>query len=244
MDKIVLYILANLVVLGVFSKISYAGPNFDGAVQIGVYGGYNSSFDSDVSIKENGTNLTHRDVEWDGDSFGNAPYWGVRATYWPDALPNWGFMIDYTHAKMKAEKNSGSSSAGNVGQTYERLEFTDGLNLVTANVLYKHNDWQRIKPYVGAGVGLSIPHVEVRQTGAGAAETLEYQVAGVAAQVLVGVEVELNDNFSVFTEYKLSYAQIDADLSSGGNLETEGLTNHFIFGLSYKFGGSRAQPLK
>src|SRR5262245_19247719 len=68
-------------------------------VQIGVYGGWNQSFDSDIDLDQpGGTNLTLSDVPWDGDSFGAPPYWGVRGTYWLDNAPNWGLMVDYNHA--------------------------------------------------------------------------------------------------------------------------------------------------
>jgi lipid A oxidase len=42
--------------------------------------------------------MTLNDVPWDGDSFGPPPYWGLRGTWFNNA-PNWGFMVDYHHAK-------------------------------------------------------------------------------------------------------------------------------------------------
>ena len=40
-------------------------------MQIGVYGGWNGSFDSDIHLTQpGGTNMTLNDVPWDGDSFG------------------------------------------------------------------------------------------------------------------------------------------------------------------------------
>ena len=123
--------------------------------------------------------------------------------------------------------------SGAVGGTFDRLEFTDGLNLITGNVIYKYDYSKTIRPYAGIGVGLAIPHVEVETTGS--PRTYEYQVTGVAAQILAGAEFQLSENFAVFGEYKFSYADIDAELTGGGSLETEGLTNHFILGVSYKF---------
>ncbi len=233
MKKVILGILSSLLIVPAMSSTGALAGSFE----IGVYGGVGESFDSDVKYTEGGTSFTHTDVEWDGDSFGPAPYWGARVTYWPSSLPNWGFMLDYTHAKMTAEKNSGGNptgAPGNIGATYDRLEFTDGLNLVTANVLYQDDRWGPFKPYVGAGLGLAIPHVEVDR---GASSTREYQVTGLAAQILVGGKYELDENFSLFGEYKLSYADIEADLENGGTLETEGITNHFLVGISYRFGG-------
>ncbi len=234
MRKIILGVLAGLLMVPVIGVEARAG-----SFEIGIYGGVGESIDSDVKYSAGGLGYTHKNVEWDGDSFGPAPYWGARLTYWPSSMPNWGFMLDYTHAKMIADENSGGTpagAAGNIGATYDRLEFTDGLNLVTVNALYQYDRWGSFKPYIGAGVGLAIPHVEVDSNGS---NTREYQVTGIAAQVLVGGKYALDENFSLFGEYKLSYADIEADLENGGTLETEGVTNHFLVGISYKFGGTK-----
>lgn len=232
MNKIKILLFTYLTALVAFYGAAHAGGSFEqlkesSKVQIGVYGGYNTSFDSDVSVREDVGNVDLDDVSWDGDSFGDAPYWGARITYWPASLPNWGFMIDYSHAKIKAE---------DVGSLFNKLEFTDGLNLLLFNAVYKFDYSDRLKPYAGAGIGFAFPYVEVEQNVPNAPTTLEYQVTGVAAQILAGLEWKIDDRFALFTEYKLSYADIDADLSEGGSVETEALTNHFIFGLSYKFG--------
>jgi hypothetical protein len=44
--------------------------------------------------------------------------------------------------------------------------------------------------------------------------------------------------FSVFGDYKLSFATNDAGLKGGGSLETDIWTNHVTFGVSYHFGGA------
>ena len=48
-------------------------------MQIGVYGGWNGSFDSDIHlIQPGGTNMTLNDVPWDGDSFAAASLLGLE----------------------------------------------------------------------------------------------------------------------------------------------------------------------
>ena len=48
--------------------------------QVGVYGGWSESFDSDIHLTQpGGTNITLSDVPWDGDSFSAPPYWGFAA---------------------------------------------------------------------------------------------------------------------------------------------------------------------
>ena len=77
-----------------------------------------------------------------------------------------------------------------------------------------------------------------RSGGAGSPiKTFEYQVSGVAVEGLVGLEYRITPRVSAFGDYKLSFSSNDTDVNGGGTLETDVWTNHFIFGLSYRFGG-------
>jgi hypothetical protein len=108
--------------------------------QISLYGGWNGSFDSDIHlIQPGGTNMTLKDVPWDGDSFGPPPCWGLRGTYWLNSAPNWGLMIDYNYAKVIADQSAVVGVSGTrdgvklgptdrVGNTFETMDSTDGLN--------------------------------------------------------------------------------------------------------------------
>jgi lipid A oxidase len=187
--------------------------------------------------------MTLNDVPWDGASFDDPPYWGVRGIWWLDARPNWGLMVDYNHAKVIADQGAVVSVSGTrdgvpvgpkdrVGNTFDIMEFTDGLNEIYAGATYRwwHARWT---PYVGFGVGASFPHVEIRRT--------EYQLTGVAVEGLVGLEYHIGPRVSAFADYKLSFSSNDADVKGGGTLETEVWTNHIIFGLSYRFGAEPAQ---
>jgi lipid A oxidase len=203
-------------------------------VQIGAYTGWIHTHSSDVGYsRPNGTNVTFESVDWDGKPFSMPPYWGVFANYWFSPGPSFGIQIDYAHAKMYSRFSSGTPV---VGGTFSKLEFTDGLNLLTANALYRWpvNAW--IQPFVGVGVGFAFPHVEVET--AGFPRTFEYQVTGVAAAALAGIDFKITDNVSLLTEYKFTYADIDADLRGGGSLKTEAFTHQFMIGASYSFGGS------
>jgi lipid A oxidase len=236
--------------LGVFAAIGalavMAGSTPAAAeFQIGVYGGISESFDSDVTlVQPGGTNLTLYDVPWDGKSFISPPYWGARGIYWFDSSPSWGVMIDYNHAKIYSDlgatvkvkgtrDNVALNGTDRVGNTFDILEFTDGLNEIYLGGTYRwqHDRWT---PYVGFGVGLSVPHVEIRRTGS-TVKTFEYQVAGVAVEGLVGLEYRITPRVSAFGDYKLSFSSNDTDVNGGGTLETDVWTNHFILGLSYRF---------
>ena len=234
-------------VLALFGDVSTALADS----QIAVYGGWNDSFDSDITFKQpNGTNMTFHDVPWDGASFEAPPYWGIRGTWWLASHSNWGLMFDYSHAKVIAEKGAVVSVSGTrdgapvgptdrVGNTFQVMEFTDGLNEFFFGAQYRwpHERWT---PYVGFGVGPSVPHVEVRRPGIGQPYTFEYQLAGVDVEGLVGIEYRFGPLVSAFADYKLSFATNDTDLKGGGSLDTDIWTNHIIFGLSYRFGATPA----
>lgn len=216
------------------------------------YLGACSTHDSDVELnRPGGTDLTFSDVSWDDKSFESPLYYGLRVGYWFKNHPNWGTAIDFTHAKMYSELEKVVSVSGTrggepvsgqerLGDTFEVLEFTDGHNLLTLNGMYRWmqlgkapDDYlNRLQPYVMAGLGIAIPHVEVTVEGD---KTFELQTTGLAAQAGAGLDVDITRWFSLYAEYRLSYAQIDADLVGGGTLKTEPWTHHFTLGVTFSF---------
>ena len=222
-----------MMALGIAAAAAFSAAPAQAEVQIQVYGGVNGNFDSDVQVRRPGlpsANGTY-DVGWDGKSFEMPPYWGARAIYWLESNPNWGVAVEFTHAKAYAKLN------GALGNTFTKLEFTDGNNIVTGNVLYRFAPWQmhNIRPYAGFGLGIAIPHVEVELAGDTGPRTFEYQVTGLAAQALVGLEMPFGPNWSGFAEVKMSYTHINADLDGGGYVKTDIWSPHFALGLSYRF---------
>jgi lipid A oxidase len=200
-------------------------------MQFSVYGGANWNFDSDVKLRGSAAGDADRSVSWDGESFELPPYWGVRGTYWLSKASPWGFAIDFTHQKAAADINFAND------ETFDRLQFTDGNNLLIFEVLYRFSPMMNgtMVPYVGAGVGVAIPHVEVTLDGVDD-KTFEYQCCGPAAQILAGLEYKLDQSWSVFAEAKLSYSHIDADLDGGGSLETDLWSPAVAIGVTYRFG--------
>jgi lipid A oxidase len=197
-------------------------------MQISVYGGANWNFDSDVKLRGSTIGNDDRSVSWDGGGFEAPPYWGVRGTYWLSKSSPWGFAIDYTHQKASANIDFAND------QVFDRLEFTDGNNLLIFEVLHRFNPMMNgtLVPYVGAGVGVTVPHVEV--TLKDGDKTFEYQCCGPAAQILAGLEYKLDATWSLFTEAKLSYSHIDGDLNGGGSLETDLWSPAVAIGVTYR----------
>lgn len=194
--------------------------------QISAYGGFQSAPHSDVTIT--GVNPESFTAGWEGRSFETPPYWGVRGTWWIDQMPGWGLSLDFTHAKVYAD----SETFANDIPAWSRFEFSDGINILTVNAMRRFQPWNGFRPYVGAGVGLSIPHVEVfRPSG----QTFEYQVGGAAFQAQAGIEYDITERIAVFGEYKANYAINELTIDNGDTLKTDIITNAFIAGLSFRF---------
>lgn len=207
------------------AEATYVAPVSSGGFEISVYGGYQSAPHSTVNVSDQ-PDFT---AGWEGDSFKMPPYFGVRGTYWFDGgmLANWGISLDYTHAKVYADDETLDKSG------WDHFEFTDGLNLLTANALYRFPiEGSKFVPYVGVGAGVNIPHVEVTRASG---KTFEYQLGGPTVQAQAGVRYEFNENWSAFTEYKGNYSWVNADIDSGATLKTNIMTNAINFGLNYKF---------
>jgi lipid A oxidase len=106
------------------------------------------------------------------------------------------------------------------------------LNLFTLNAVHRWFVGRRLRPYVGGGAGAAIPHVEAT---VGGVETDGYQLAGWAAQGLAGLSIDVTGPLSVFVEYKLSWADIDAELNGGGSIRHEIWTQQLVFGFTFRF---------
>lgn len=181
------------------------------------YTGWQGAQDSHVDLPGQGF-----DASWDGDSLKAPPYWGLRWTNWRG---DFGWGVEVTHIKVKASDGTLDKS----GLT--RLEFTDGLNIVTVNAQRR---WQQpgFTPYIGAGIGAAVPHVEVTR---GADRTYGYQLTGPAVRWFAGVSRDLTDRWSIFGEYQGTWSSNKADLDGGGDLETDITTHAVNIGLGWRF---------
>jgi lipid A oxidase len=198
-----------------------------------VYGGQTFTHDGYVHYYPTSGPEDTIPVSWDGKGFTMPIYYGVRLTRWFDSNPAWGVQVDFNHIKTYADLDGTEA-----GDTFDTLEFTDGLNIATIDAVYRwQNLYNGLTPYVGAGVGVTVPHVEVSLVGA-PEEVLEYQLAGYSVVLFGGAEYQVWNKLSVFGEYKMSFAHVDADLGPGvgESITADTLNHHINFGLSYKFG--------
>lgn len=194
-------------------------------MELSVYTGIQGAPHSGVSGTDpGGVGAFDVNAAWEGKSFSMPPYYGIRATWWQSE--SLGFGLEFNHAKVYADAATLAATG------FSRLEFTDGLNIITLNAFYRWQNDSKWTPYVGAGVGISVPHVDIESAGG---KTFEYQYTGPAAQLVAGVKYDLNDTWALFGEYKGTYSMNEAELASGGTLESNIVTNAINFGVSYSF---------
>ncbi|EBA10165.1 outer membrane protein [Sagittula stellata] len=165
-------------------------------------------------------------VGWEGKPFEMPPYYGARATWWrTDTL---GFGVEYTHTKAYAPSDTKNALG------FSRLEFTDGHNVATVNVMKRWPElWGKTTPYVGGGLGVAFPHVDAKHNSG--SRTYGFQVTGPAARLMAGASYPINDRFSVFGEYQFTYSSNEGEFDDGGTFKTDIKTNALNVGISMKF---------
>lgn len=194
-------------------------------VEVSVYGGFQQALPSDVTIAGD-DEIADRDlnITWDGKPFTAPPYYGLRITQWQSGT--FGYGLEFTHNKIYPQD-------GELPTDISRLEFTDGLNTLTANAYYRFDALpQGITPYVGGGLGVAVPHVEVTS---GDSRTAEFQITGPAATMMAGASFPIADQWSVFGEYKSTFTSNEGDLVGGGTVRTDVVTSAINLGLSFSF---------
>lgn len=199
--------------------------------QLAVYGGSTLWQRSDVQLSLPGTNVTYRDVSWHTDPFSDPPYYGVRLTHFFGRNNHWGVMLDFTHNKMIADFDTPFDVVGTrngqtingretIRQSFSELEFTNGMNFLTANVVYR-GFWLpsdayergRIQPYLGLGLGAGFPFAETQVIGGATDE--RYQWRGPAFQALGGAHFLVTRHISIFVEYKFNAIALNTYIPNG-----------------------------
>jgi lipid A oxidase len=188
-------------------------------VELSFYGGTQSARPSMIRSATLGDDR----VNWEARPFEVPQYYGLRAQWWSDR--HLGFGFDFSHAKAYADDPAKYG--------YETLNFSHGLNTVTANIWYRFDARGKITPYVGAGLGVAIPHVEVQPIGLG--DTGNYQIAGPAVTVVIGASMPISQRWSLFTEYKGSFSRLRTKLDTGDRLNTDIFTDALNVGVSLRF---------
>ncbi len=204
------------------------------------YVGIPDHYRSDVHIKRpDGTDLTMKNLHWEGEPFHFPLYAGVRYVTWRG---NVGGMIDFLHDKAVSRVGKGAHgrrltgprtvpetlemegtlkgapapSSAKITDVVERLEFSHGHNMLLPTVLIRLGKLApQLSLYGGLGAGVALPHVEIWPAGEGEdTKTNEYQLAGPAGQFVVGLEWQ-GSYGSLFLEYKFTLASLATSMTGG-----------------------------
>lgn len=228
-------------------------PPVNAEVTLGFYAGQSFTDNGDLNLTQGDTNLNYTDVSWDERSFESPIFYGARVGYWFNDAPNWGVSVDFSHLKTYLVDSetvavngvqNGIPLNGNVpinSTNISSFNMSHGLNTLTFNGQYR---WfpackrdetllGRMQVYTGLGAGFSIPHVEANINGI---RTHEYQWgAGPVVNGMLGINYDIYSFMSGFVEYKLTYADVEAELTGGGSINTESVNHQLIFGLAAHF---------
>lgn len=236
-----------LIAAGVFMPLSASAE-----LSIALYAGKQLTGNGDLRLKQGQTDLTFHDVSWKDGSFELPIYYGARLSYWFDELSPWGVALDFTHAKTYLNNGDTVAVTGTrngtpvdarepVSGSIRNFSLSHGLNMITLNGLHRWfpsgkrdlSPLGRLQLYAGLGAGFSIPHVEADINGV---KTDEYQlVAGPVANGMVGLNYDVSRYLSGIVEYKLSYADVRAELNGGGFVDAATVNHQLIFGLATNF---------
>ena len=218
------------ITLLVFQCIGF-GANFD----VSLYGGFNKAAHSSVTFSNASISYGIEDGKysvngWEGESFESPIYYGYRLSVNGLEDTDLEFAVDFNHSKVKAKNLPGN---------LERLEFTDGINTLTLLALYKIDSLvvknTELDPYVGVGIGIAYPHVDVEGAAGTDGKTYDYQRTGPAYQVMAGLRYYLAESWKTFAEYRITYTPMKADLDGGGQIKTDILNNQVSVGVIYSF---------
>ncbi len=187
------------------------------------------------------------------------PYYGYRFIHFFRSNPHIGVGIEFTHHKIflnqptQSVKISGTYNGnpldknGAVGDYIDYLSVSHGVNHLSFLFSYR---WLlgptaaipegRMQPYISAGLGPAIPHLELKlKENAPAWNDYSYQ-SGISNYNLglgLGMRYKFSPHFGCYLEYKLSYSHLyDLTFDDGaGELRMAFTNHHLMWGLSYIF---------
>lgn len=224
-----------------------AAPPARAEAALTLFLGYSSVPGSDLRVTlPGGTDVEIEDASWDDASFDDPPYYAVRATWWLPRSPEWGLALDLTHAKAILDVDATAPVRGRLdgvpvggalplGEVLGAYEMSHGLNTVTLSGQRRWGGFgfrpDRVTYFAGLGGGVAVPHVEAR---AGGFETREYQVAGPALQAVLGLDTAIDEHVGITLEGRVSWVDVEADLTGGGTVESDLWLLQLAVGLSLR----------
>jgi len=146
---------------------------------------------------------------------------GAKFGYAPPAFRFFAVELEYFYLKHDIDRSAGTSV------TVESGDAT--LNNFMVNFLVRYPEG-RIHPYLGLGLGVSSVDVSGTRTVLGAAQPLDDSDTSLAYQILLGVNVEINKNWSADVTYR--WFGTDPEIHGG---DVDYSTNMLTVGVNYHF---------
>ena len=202
-----------------------------------------------IAQPSRGTELTFRDVRFDGRSLDPPLYYGFRGGYFRAGRTSLGVEAEFIHLKVFSDPRQQVRAGGTLrgapldgalplGQIVQQYSISHGANLLLFNVAARHalardRDGARGRLLLTgrAGIGPTIPHTESAVEGQ---RREQYEFGRAAWQLGGGLEVRLRGGLHALGEYKFTRTRQRGKIFAG---EAESLlrTHHGVFGLSYHF---------
>jgi hypothetical protein len=220
---------------------------------LSIYTGTSHTRASDLRIRQpgSGSDATFQSVHWAPRPFEDAPYYGLRISYFPARARHLGGSFELTHYKMYARterilpvrglwNGAPVNESAAMSTRVRNLQISHGVNLIGVNANYRwvpapdaDGGAQRWRPHIGAGLVGYGPHAEGSINGISSSG--DYQLAGWGAQVFAGTEYWLSRHVSLLIEGKFDAGRLDIDLEPHARAETSVNTLHALGGVAWHF---------
>ena len=201
-----------LTVFLVFVPVQHAGAAGTGTFYVGAFGGY--TFSSEATW-----NFIFYD-QFDADL---QETWalGAKFGYAPPAFKFFAVELEYFYLKHDIDRSAGTNVTVESGDA--------ALNNFMVNFLLRYPEG-RIHPYLGLGLGVSSVDVSGTRTQLGVTQPLDDSDTSFAYQILLGVNFEINRNWSADLTYR--WFGTDPEIHGG---DVDYRTNMVTVGVNYHF---------
>ena len=210
-SAVVLFLSVFLILAPIHSEAEETGPFY-----AGVFGGYTFSSDATWTF-----------VFYDQFNADLQETWvlGAKFGYVPPAFKYFAVELEYFYLKHDIDRSAGTSVSVESGDAT--------LNNFMVNFLVRYPQG-RIHPYLGFGLGVSSVDVSGTRTqqilGTTVTQPLDDSDTSFAYQILLGVNFEINKNWSADLTYR--WFGTDPNIQGG---DVDYTTNMITVGLNYHF---------
>jgi opacity protein-like surface antigen len=216
------------------------------------YLGKASTSNADLKVEQPSrqNDLLFHNVEYTDRSFHTPLYYGLRGGYFVSPHSNFGFEVEFVHAKLYSNSQQevyvsgireGESidSTVRLGEIVQNFSMSHGLNFLFFNLVgrlgffrNKDNQTDKVGLYSRLGIGPLIPHTE---SVIDRERKEQYEFHGPAYQLAAGIEINILEKLLLLLEYKFTYVSVKNAKVAYGHAENDIRTRHLVFGVGRKF---------